>query len=179
MKHKTLTLTFSALLIASALTTQYALSNPLLTSETIAKQMANLSPYSEDGYAFYSRLSTSALYDQTLQAMQQRRSERTPKELTNLATLLSLSAWDEKDAAEQLELFTQADATFDLALKKLPNNWDAWMEKADLYGHSEDKQTELAAIEILKELTTKYPTASAYKKAKAQELLTKLQQKNK
>lgn len=63
--------------------------------------------------------------------------------------LLTYAAYMSESDREIDRLSTEADRAFDRASKLDPNNWEAWIGKAALYGYSEEAQYEKAAVQLL------------------------------
>ena len=63
--------------------------------------------------------------------------------------LLTYAAYLSESTSDIDELAAEADTYFDKAAKLDEDNWEAWMGKATLYGFSQERKYEKAAIKIL------------------------------
>ena len=75
-----------------------------------------------------------------------------PKDANVLAThglLLTYAAYMSESETDFARHSTAADAAFDKAAQLDQNNWGAWIGKAVLYGYSEEKTYETAAVKML------------------------------
>ena len=83
------------------------------------QKLTTLSPYSAEGDALYTRICDSEHFFAVLE--ESRRLSQLPEAPAQThityGTMLALASWDEKDPTKQLQLYTDADAAYDKALK--------------------------------------------------------------